>query len=121
MATIIQNCRSCNSKDIDIVFDIGEQVLSGVFRSVNIDDILSGPLTLVGCNKCQLVQLQHSYPLDEMYNEGYGYRSGVTTYMSRHLQEILDFANEKISLNDVRERSRPRFRVNLKVRKNTRR
>ena len=98
MATIIQNCRSCNSKDIDIVFDLGEQALSGVFRSVNIDDILSGPLTLVVCKKCQLVQLQHSYPLDEMYNEGYGYRSVVTAYMSQHLQEILNFAIDNISL-----------------------
>ena len=98
MTTCIQNCRSCYSKDIEVVFDLGEQTLSGVFRSENLDDILSGPLTLVGCNKCRLVQLQHSYPLDEMYNEGYGYQSGVTTYMSRHLQEILDYANEKISL-----------------------
>jgi len=34
-----------------------------------------------------------------MYNEGYGYRSGLTTYMSQHLKKILDFAIEKISLN----------------------
>ena len=98
MTTCIQNCRSCNSTDIEVVFDLGEQRFSGVFRSENLDEILSGPLTLVGCNKCRLVQLQHSYPLDEMYNEGYGYRSGVTDYMRQHLKEILDFANKKISL-----------------------
>ena len=98
MTTPINNCRSCNSTEIEIVFDLDEQRFSGVFRSENLDDILSGPLTLVGCNKCRLVQLQHSYPLDEMYNEGYGYRSGVTDYMRSHLQEILDFATEKISL-----------------------
>jgi hypothetical protein len=99
MATTIQNCRSCNSKDINIVFDLGEQVLSGVFRSENLDDILSGPLTLVGCNLCKLVQLKHSYPLDEMYNEGYGYRSGITAYMSQHLKEILNFAVDNVNLN----------------------
>lgn len=98
MTTCIQNCRSCGSIDIEVVFELGEQTLSGVFRSENLDDILSGPLTLVGCNQCRLVQLQHSYPLNEMYNEGYGYRSGVTAYMRRHLQEILGFAKEKISL-----------------------
>jgi len=98
MTTCIKHCRSCDSKDIEVVFDLGEQMLSGVFRSENLDDIISGPLTLVRCNNCRLVQLQHSYPLDEMYNEGYGYRSGVTAYMSQHLQKILDFANEKISL-----------------------
>ena len=100
MRTCILNCRSCDSTDIEVVFDLGEQTLSGVFRSENLDDILSGPLTLVGCNKCRLVQLQHSYPLDEMYNEGYGYRSGVTTYMRRHLQEILGFAKENICLKN---------------------
>jgi len=99
MTTCVQNCRSCNSKDIEVVFDLGEQTLSGVFLSENLDDILSGPLVLVMCKKCRLVQLQHSYPLEEMYNEGYGYRSGITDYMSRHLQEIISFAKEKISLN----------------------
>jgi len=45
MATIIQNCRSCNSSDIEVVFKLGDQVLSGVFRTDNLDDILSGYLT----------------------------------------------------------------------------
>ena len=98
MTTIIKKCRSCNSSDIEVVFDLGDQVLSGVFRTDNLDDIPSGPLTLFGCNKCQLVQLKHSYPLDEMYNEGYGYRSGVTAYMSQHLQDILNFAFDNVSL-----------------------
>jgi len=100
MATIIQNCRSCNSSDIEVVFKLGDQVLSGVFRTDNLDEILSGPLILVGCSKCQLVQLQHSYPLDEMYNKDYGYRSGVTAYMSQHLQEILNFAFDNVSLKN---------------------
>ena len=99
MTNCIQNCRSCGFTDLEIVFELGDQTLSGVFRSENLDDILSGPLTLVCCNKCYLIQLHHSYPLDEMYNEGYGYRSGITNYMSVHLQEILNFAKEKISLN----------------------
>ena len=100
MTICIQNCRSCDSTDIEVVFDLGEQTLSGVFRLENLNDILSGPLTLVMCNKCRLVQLQHSYPLDEMYNEGYGYRSGVTAYMSQHLQEILNFAFDNVTLKN---------------------
>jgi 2-polyprenyl-3-methyl-5-hydroxy-6-metoxy-1,4-benzoquinol methylase len=98
MITVIKNCRSCNSSDIEVIFELGDQVLSGVFRTDNLDDILSGPLTLFGCNKCQLVQLQHSYPLDEMYNEGYGYSSGATSYMRQHLQEVLNFAFDNVSL-----------------------
>ena len=99
MIPSIQNCRACESAEIEVVFDLGMQALSGVFRSVNVNDILSGPLTLVECKNCRLVQLKHSYPLDEMYNDGYGYRSGATAYMSLHLNEIINFAIEKISLN----------------------
>jgi 2-polyprenyl-3-methyl-5-hydroxy-6-metoxy-1,4-benzoquinol methylase len=95
----IKNCRSCNSKNIKVVFDLGCQTLSGIFRSENIDDIMSGPLTLVKCDQCDLVQLKHSYPLNEMYNEGYGYRSGATNYMREHLKKIIEFATKNVVLN----------------------
>ena len=98
MTTCIKSCRSCDSTEIEVVFDLGEQSLAGVFRSLNVEEILSGPLTLVECKKCHLVQLQHSYPLEEMYNEGYGYRSGATTYMRQHLRKNLEFAEDKVSL-----------------------
>ena len=96
MLNSIKNCRSCNSKNIKVVFELGNQALSGVFRSENLDDIISAPLTLVKCDQCDLVQLQHSYPLNEMYNEGYGYRSGATDYMRQHLKQIISFANKNV-------------------------
>ena len=98
--TFINCCRSCKCKDISVVFELGEQALSGVFRFDNIDGIISGPLSLVQCNKCTLVQLQNSYPLNEMYNDGYGYRSGATEYMQRHLKEIVNFAMKNTSLKN---------------------
>lgn len=98
MINPIQNCRACNSTNIKVVFNLGDQMLSGVFRSDDLDDIISGPLSLVACDNCRLVQMQHSFPLDEMYNDGYGYQSGLTSYMSKHLQGIISFASEKISL-----------------------
>lgn len=94
----INCCRSCKSQDISVVFELGEQALSGVFRSKNLDDIISGPLSLVQCNRCTLVQLQNSYPLNEMYNDGYGYRSGATDYMRLHLKQIVNFAIKHASL-----------------------
>ena len=100
MLDAIKNCRSCNSKNIDVVFELGSQALSGVFRSENLDGIISGPLTLVKCKQCELVQLQHSYPLDEMYNEGYGYRSGATDYMRQHLKGIISFATKNVILEE---------------------
>ena len=71
--TPIRNCRACNSENIEVVFDLGEQVLTGVFQSESLDDISSGPVALVSCNECRLVQMRYSYPLEEMYNDGYGY------------------------------------------------
>ncbi len=98
MLTSIKKCRSCDSNNIRVVFKLGNQALSGVFRHKNLDDITSGPLVLVKCNQCSLVQLQHSYPLDEMYNEGYGYRSGATDFMRQHLRKIISFASKNTSL-----------------------
>ena len=98
MSNSIKCCRSCNCEDISVVFELGDQALSGVFISNNLDGITSGPLTLVQCNQCTLVQLQNFYPLDEMYNDGYGYRSGVTEYMRQHLKEIVIFATKNATL-----------------------
>ena len=98
MSACIKNCRSCDSLDIKIVFKLGNQALSGIFLSKNVTDITSGPLSLVKCNNCSLVQLQHSYPLDEMYSEGYGYRSGATEYMKQHLEKVINFAKKNITL-----------------------
>lgn len=98
MTTCIKHCRSCDSTNIEVVFDLGEQVLTGVFQSDSLDDISSGPVALVACDECRLVQMQYSYPLDEMYNDGYGYQSGLTSFMSQHLKGVLSFASDQITL-----------------------
>ena len=99
MAIPIQNCRSCNSANIEVVFDLGEQALTGVFQSEALDDISSGPVALVACDDCRLVQMQYSYLLDEMYSDGYGYQSGLTSFMRQHLKDVLSFASDQVTLN----------------------
>ena len=37
----IKKCRACDSVNLECVFELGNQALSGVFRSKNIDDILN--------------------------------------------------------------------------------
>ena len=91
-------CRACSSSSIKLVLELGEQSLSGVFRSDNIENILSGPLSLISCDNCKLIQLSKSYPLDDMYNVGYGYKSGLTLYMQKHLQSIIKLAISIIKL-----------------------
>jgi NDP-4-keto-2,6-dideoxyhexose 3-C-methyltransferase len=88
----IQKCRLCGNTELIPVVDLGEQYLTGVFPRENAASTLTkGPLRLVKChgedNVCGLLQLEHSYDLDEMYGENYGYRSGLNANMVRHLYE----------------------------------
>lgn len=50
------------------------------------------PLDLVKCPKCHLVQLKNSVPQSEMYNENYGYRSGINETIKADLEDIVSSA-----------------------------
>ena len=88
----INKCRMCGGTELVPVVDMGEQYLTGVFpREKSNSTLTKGPLRLVKCqggdDVCGLLQLEHSYDLDELYGENYGYRSGLNASMVRHLQE----------------------------------
>ena len=87
MYTEINKCRVCSSSKLNTVLSLGEQYLTGVFPKSIDDEITKGPLELVFCKECTLLQMKHSYSLDEMYGENYGYRSGLNSSMVRHLQQ----------------------------------
>lgn len=93
----IKCCRICNSSNLTEVVNLGEQALTGVFPGNENEEILAGPLALVWCNNCDLVQLKHRYPPEEMYGENYGYRSGLNRSMVKHLTqkatELTSFSN----------------------------
>lgn len=86
----IAECRVCGNSKLKPIIDLGEQELTGRFPAHPGEKITSGPLAIVGCDTakgCGLVQLAHSYDLDEMYGETYGYRSGLNQNMVAHLSE----------------------------------
>ncbi|MFP5492683.1 MAG: class I SAM-dependent methyltransferase [Bacteriovoracia bacterium] len=90
MYTQIKQCRICGNSNLVQVVDLGEQYLTGVFpKQKNHQHVTKGPLRLVKChgkeNVCGLLQLEHSYSLDEMYGDNYGYRSGLNASMVKHL------------------------------------
>lgn len=99
----IQRCRICGNSNLIKVLDLGIQVLTGVFPRSKDQPVTRGPLQLLKCHDevggdvCGLLQLAHSYDLNEMYGDNYGYRSGLNPSMVRHLQEkvgrILGMAN----------------------------
>ena len=100
----IHKCRICGNKHLEKVLDLGVQMLTGVFPRDKKKIITTGPLCLVKCTggdeACGLLQLEHSYDLDEMYGENYGYRSGLNVSMVDHLGNKVKKILDRIELSE---------------------
>lgn len=97
----IERCRICGNPSLELVLDLGEQVLTGVFPRAPDPAITRGPLQLVKCigaGTCGLLQLAHTFDLGEMYGENYGYRSGLNPSMVAHLHAKVEKIMEMIDL-----------------------
>lgn len=89
----IERCRICGNTHLELVLDLGEQMLTGVFPRVRDSSITIGPLRLVKCvgdDVCGLLQMEYSYDLGEMYGDNYGYRSGLNSSMVAHLNKKVE-------------------------------
>ncbi len=83
----IKACRLCKSSHLENILSLGDQTLTGVFPKNVEEPITRGPVDLLWCTQCELVQLRQSYNLAEMYGENYGYRSGLNASMVSHLRQ----------------------------------
>jgi NDP-4-keto-2,6-dideoxyhexose 3-C-methyltransferase len=102
MYTEIDKCRICGNPNLETIFDLGEQYLTGVFPPIDDDFDLMGPVTLIKCvgvDTCGLVQLKQSYDLDLMYGDNYGYRSGLNSSMVNHLEAKISKIEASIELH----------------------
>ncbi len=99
----INKCRICNSTDVETTLSLGNQFLTGVFPSSINSKLTKGPLELGLCKNCGLLQLMHSYDLDELYGDNYGYRSGLNSSMVNHLRLKVTKLQKraKIKANDL--------------------
>jgi len=84
----IKNCRLCRSKSLKPIINFGAMSLSSAFPSKTKKYKTKTPMILVICNNCKLTQLLHNYDLKDLYNDEYGYRSGINKIMVNHLTEI---------------------------------
>jgi len=80
---MITECRVCKGT-LTPVLNLGNQSLTGIFPKPGEDETY-GPLELVSCDDCTLVQLRHTFDLEKMYGDSYGYRSGLNRSMVDHL------------------------------------
>lgn len=99
MYTEITKCRICKSSSLLEVLSLGEQHLTGVFPKTKDIAVTKGPLGMVWCQDCGLLQLKQSYSLDEMYGDNYGYRSGLNASMVAHLTNKIRGLERLVSLS----------------------
>ena len=82
----ITNCRSCKSKNLTNLYQLGKQTLTGIFPPKKNSKVTKGNLSMVICNKCKLLQLEHNFNPNEMYGDNYGYMSSLNKSMMSHLK-----------------------------------
>ncbi|SVC03363.1 uncharacterized protein METZ01_LOCUS256217, partial [marine metagenome] len=99
MSYEIKKCRLSKSSHLISVLDLGNQYLTGIFPSSKNEPISKGPLELVWCEDSKLLQLKHSFPLDQMYGDNYGYRSGLNQSMVNHLTQKVKLLENKVLFN----------------------
>lgn len=90
----ITKCRVCNNLNLKEILDLGDQVLNGIFPKPY-ETIDKSPLKLVICSGnypecCNLVQLKHTYDLNKMYGDNYGYKSSLNNSMIKHLHSLVE-------------------------------
>lgn len=83
----IKSCRICKSSQLNSLINLGDMSFTGIFPKDPAEKLPSGPLELVKCSNCDLVQLAHSFDLSLLYGQNYGYRSGLNGSMVRHLND----------------------------------
>lgn len=84
----INYCRLCNSNRIKQLVNFGPICSSSTFPYKNMKYNKITPMIFGICKKCRLAQLVHNYNLKELYNDDYGYRSGINQAMVKHLTGI---------------------------------
>ena len=97
--TKAKQCRVCSSQSMTSVLNLGVQALTGVFPKTIEETAPEGPVELVWCSDCGLLQMAYSYAPDEMYGDNYGYRSGLNASMVKHLTNKVRYLQRIVTLD----------------------
>ena len=81
----INKCRNCSSNNLTKLFSLGKLYLTGKFLK-SVKNLRSDYLNLIICKDCKLVQLDRNFNMKYLYNNDYGYRSGINQTMRDHLR-----------------------------------
>lgn len=102
MAQEVSECRICEGTELSTLLDFGDMALTGVFLT---DGALvpKAPLVFCRCKNCGLVQLRHSYSLESLYGDSYGYESHLNKAMVDHLTRKARLLEKKYLSPDSNE------------------
>ena len=95
----ISCCRLCYSKRIKQIIDFGQICLSSTFPFKKSEYNKITPMIFGICTKCNLPQLLHNYNLKDLYNDDYGYRSGINQSMIDHLTGVTNDIKKIVKFN----------------------
>ena len=92
------SCRSCNEVNLETILDLGEQPWCNDFLSLeNVGNEALYPLVLVKCQRCNLLQLDHTVPKETMFGD-HDYLSGMTQTLINHFHDVSKEVAEQIDL-----------------------
>lgn len=95
----VRRCRMCGSTRMEMVFSLGEQLITCFPKPEDNHDIPKAPLVVMFCHSCLLPQLSHTVNPRVLYGE-YWYRSGVNATMRAALKDIVDEALKRVDLEE---------------------
>ena len=84
----IHNCRNCKNIKFFDLFSLGKLSYTGKFPKNKRINIPKEEIKLIMCSSCKLVQISKNFSLNYMYNQDYGYRTGINQTMTDHVKKI---------------------------------
>jgi len=95
-----QRCRSCDSKNLRVIFDFGFQPLAGEFPLVpeSKKPVRRYPLDFTQCDTCGLLQVTNLPPIDAVFNDNYRYSSSTVPALVQHFNDYADWIEERLPI-----------------------
>lgn len=91
-------CRVCDSSDLRLVYDFGQQPLAGKFPLVPESEQAAQRfmLDLTQCNSCGLLQVTNLPPIEAVFHDDYRYSSSEVPMLVRHFDDYADWLEERL-------------------------
>jgi C-methyltransferase C-terminal domain/Putative zinc binding domain/Methyltransferase domain len=93
-------CRSCGSRELELVLDLGEQPPSNALLAPTFGTVIEKryPLRMVVCKICWLMQVDYDVEHHELFNGLYPYFSGSSKQWQAHCKDYVAMITKRLGL-----------------------